>query len=183
MSRGGFHVFADQDYESRVRGGHNFFRIRISDTEVQAVSEKLDLLVALNSETVELHQGELKPGGIIIHDAGTSLSLNTKRKVLDIPLSKIAMDSAGNKLMANTVAVSAILGLIDYNFEIVESVLSKEFKRHGKKIIDDNIKAARAGYDFASESGLSKNHRSGLKKTGQQLRTAGAPGPGETGNI
>jgi len=29
MARGGLHIFADQDYESRVRGGHNFFRIRV----------------------------------------------------------------------------------------------------------------------------------------------------------
>jgi len=34
LARGGFHVFADQDYESRVRGGHNFFRIRAQDTKV-----------------------------------------------------------------------------------------------------------------------------------------------------
>jgi 2-oxoglutarate ferredoxin oxidoreductase subunit alpha len=31
FSRAGFHVFADQDYESRVRGGHNFYRIRAAD--------------------------------------------------------------------------------------------------------------------------------------------------------
>ena len=26
MARGGLHVFADQDYESRIRGGHNFLQ-------------------------------------------------------------------------------------------------------------------------------------------------------------
>jgi 2-oxoglutarate ferredoxin oxidoreductase subunit alpha len=26
MSRGGLHVFGDQDYESRIRGGHKFFQ-------------------------------------------------------------------------------------------------------------------------------------------------------------
>ncbi len=35
---GGYHIFADQDYESRVRGGHNFFRVRVSDREVLALS-------------------------------------------------------------------------------------------------------------------------------------------------
>ena len=25
FTHGGLHVFADQDYESRIRGGHNFF--------------------------------------------------------------------------------------------------------------------------------------------------------------
>ena len=55
MSRDGLYVFADQDYESRVRGGHNFFRVRVSDSEVQALSEKIDILIALNKETIELH--------------------------------------------------------------------------------------------------------------------------------
>ena len=36
LARGGHHVFADQDYESRVRGGHNFFRVRVADREVEA---------------------------------------------------------------------------------------------------------------------------------------------------
>ncbi len=27
MAKGGYCVFGDQDYESRVRGGHNFFRV------------------------------------------------------------------------------------------------------------------------------------------------------------
>ena len=31
FSRTGFHVFTNQDYESRVRGGHNFYQIRFSD--------------------------------------------------------------------------------------------------------------------------------------------------------
>ncbi|MGD9142380.1 MAG: 2-oxoacid:acceptor oxidoreductase subunit alpha [Dehalococcoidia bacterium] len=156
MARGGFHVFADQDYESRVRGGHNFFRIRISDADIQAVTEKLDLLVALNRETVELHQKELKSGGTIIYDGESFPAPDTKKKVLDIPLNKIALDSVGNKLMANAVAAGAILGLVNYNFEISESVLTKEFARHGRKIIEDNIKAARAGFDFAGQHGRQK---------------------------
>ena len=43
LAHGGLHIFADQDYESRVRGGHNFFRIRVSNAKVQALSEKLDM--------------------------------------------------------------------------------------------------------------------------------------------
>ncbi len=67
-SQGGFHIFADQDFESRVRGGHNFFRIRVSDNEVLAISEPLDILIALNRETIDLHQNEVKPDGAIIFD-------------------------------------------------------------------------------------------------------------------
>ena len=68
LAYGDFHVFADQDYESRIRGGHNFFRVRVKNSEVLAVSPELDMLVALNQETVDLHEKELKTGGVIIYD-------------------------------------------------------------------------------------------------------------------
>ncbi|MBI4710331.1 MAG: 2-oxoacid:acceptor oxidoreductase family protein [Nitrospirae bacterium] len=41
FSRAGRHVFTHQDYESRVRGGHNFFQIRFSDKPVMASRDKM----------------------------------------------------------------------------------------------------------------------------------------------
>ncbi len=40
LAYGGYYVFADQDYESRVRGGHNFFRVRVKDRAVLAISPR-----------------------------------------------------------------------------------------------------------------------------------------------
>ena len=40
LAAGGRNVFADQDYESRVRGGHNFFRIRVKNDEVLALAAR-----------------------------------------------------------------------------------------------------------------------------------------------
>ncbi len=62
FARGGFHVFADQDYESRIRGGHNFFRVRVKDSKVGAIAEALHILLALNKESIDLHQKELAGG-------------------------------------------------------------------------------------------------------------------------
>ena len=59
LARWGYHIFADQDYESRVRGGHNFFRVRASDSPVEAINEAVDILVALNQETIDLHRQEV----------------------------------------------------------------------------------------------------------------------------
>jgi Pyruvate/2-oxoacid:ferredoxin oxidoreductase gamma subunit len=61
FARGGHHVFTDQDYESRIRETHNFFRIRVSDSEVAAILEDADILLALNRESVELHHSEPVP--------------------------------------------------------------------------------------------------------------------------
>ena len=49
FTRGGYHVFADQDYESRGRGGHSFFRVRVSDLRVEAIAEPVDMLLAINT--------------------------------------------------------------------------------------------------------------------------------------
>jgi len=65
LARGGFHVFVDQDYESRVRGGHNFVRVRASDSEIRAVSEVVNVLIALNAESIDLHLAEVSTDGVV----------------------------------------------------------------------------------------------------------------------
>ena len=59
FARGGYHVFADQDYESRIRGGHNSLRVRVKDSPTGAINETVDILLALNKESIDLHQPEL----------------------------------------------------------------------------------------------------------------------------
>ncbi len=154
---GELHVFADQDYESRVRGGHNFFRVRIKDREVLAISPELDVLVALNEETLALHKNELKTGGVIIYDGGQIQAPADSKKYIDIPLIKLAEDTVKNKLMANTVAAGAVFGLLNSDFDLLSFILKSEFARHGEKTITDNITAAWAGYNLARE------HNSGLR--------------------
>ncbi len=149
LAYGDFHIFADQDYESRIRGGHNFFRVRIKNSEVLALAAELDMLVALNQETIDLHEKELKPAGMIIYD-GDQVKLKTERDGnINIPLVRLAEDTVKNKLMANTVAAGAALGFVGYDFDLLAFILKSEFSRHGEKTVKDNITAARAGYDLA----------------------------------
>jgi 2-oxoglutarate ferredoxin oxidoreductase subunit alpha len=150
LARGGFYIFADQDYESRVRGGHNFFRVRAETEEIGALSSALDMLIALNKATIELHQSEMKPGGMIIYD-GEQIINNQGKGFFNVPFNLIAQETVQNKLMSNTVAVGAALGLMDFDFDILAAVLGEEFARHGEKVIQDNVKAAKAGYTYAQE--------------------------------
>ena len=73
LCRGGLHVFGVPSYFSRIRGGHNFFTIRISDRPIHAVRETIQLLLALNAETVAVHIDKLAPGGGIVIDEQISL--------------------------------------------------------------------------------------------------------------
>ena len=54
LTRSGLHVFAMQDNESRIRGGHNFFQLRISGNRILSMTERVDILVALNQNGVDL---------------------------------------------------------------------------------------------------------------------------------
>src|SRR5208283_3425071 len=84
FSRSGYHVFTHQDYESRVRGGHNFFQIRISERPVTASREVVDIIVALDKESISLHEKELSAEGLIIYDSSLLGSKHEKPGFLDI---------------------------------------------------------------------------------------------------
>ena len=147
FARGGYHVFADQDYESRVRGGHNFLRVRISDSKVEAISEEVDILLALNQETIELHRRESVRGGVTVFDGEELKDVKNDGALFSVPLEKLAEEKAGAKLMANTVALGVALGLVHYDSEILGGVLREHFGTGEKG--EGNVKAAAAGYEYA----------------------------------
>ena len=150
FARGGYHVFADQDYESRVRGGHNFLRVRISDSKVEAISEKVDILLALNQETIELHRGELVHEGVTVFDGEELKNVKNDGTLFSVPLEKLAEEKAGARLMANTVALGVALGLVHYDPKILAGVLREHFGTGEKG--EGNVKAAAAGYEYAANN-------------------------------
>ena len=56
LVRSGYSIVVTQSYQSRIRGGHNTFSIRVGSGEVIAPQESVDLLVALDKDTVLLHR-------------------------------------------------------------------------------------------------------------------------------
>lgn len=150
FARGGYHVFADQDYESRVRGGHNFFRIRINDSEVNAIREDLNILIALDKESVRIHETDLTKDGVIICDEEIAGSQKTKKQILPAPIVRLAEEKAGNKVMSNTVALGIAMGIVDYKLDIVAEVLREFFGKDAKG--DNNIRALKAGYEYAQQN-------------------------------
>ncbi|MFO8010557.1 MAG: 2-oxoacid:acceptor oxidoreductase subunit alpha [Dehalococcoidia bacterium] len=154
LARSGYHVFADQDYESRIRGGHNFFRVRAGDSRVGAISQSLDILIALNEESIRIHSREVRKEGKIVFDEERVKSGVPKSKSFGTPLEKIAVETTGKKIAANTVALAAALGIVGADFELLEGVLRERFK--SGEVADENVKAARQGYDHALEKGAGK---------------------------
>jgi 2-oxoglutarate ferredoxin oxidoreductase subunit alpha len=140
LQRLGFNIYAHSDYMSRVRGGHNFFYIRFSDKELYSYSPHVDVVFALDEETVENHNNKLKKDGIIIAESDTGKD----KDIIYLPLSEIA-GKLKNAMVASTIGLGAILkyfGLpMDAAIEVIKDELSE-------KIVEDNIAAIKEGYNL-----------------------------------
>ncbi|MFZ5955718.1 MAG: 2-oxoacid:acceptor oxidoreductase family protein [Nanoarchaeota archaeon] len=66
LSQQGYFTFNYRDYPSLIRGGHNFNILSISDKRIGSFETKLDVIIALDEKTIEMHKLELKKSGILI---------------------------------------------------------------------------------------------------------------------
>ncbi|MGA2368743.1 MAG: 2-oxoacid:acceptor oxidoreductase subunit alpha [Dehalococcoidia bacterium] len=148
FTRGGYHIFADQDFESRIRGGHSFCRVRVRDIDVQAISERINLLVALNQESIDIHRKEIVKDGLMLIDGEDPGSEDAN--LFHVPMSRLAKDQAGNLRTSNSVALGSIIALIGYDIDILSGVFKDHFKE--PDIIQQNIKAASAGYQYIKDN-------------------------------
>ncbi len=148
--RGGLSVFGNAEYPSLIRGGHNSNVIRVADFEVAVHREILDLLLAMNKETLDLHVKELVEGGGVIYDADAVVGYVFPAGVnsYHVPLKKIAMEVGKGDITRNTVGVGATLALLGYELEIYLNILSESLARKGDAVVQNNLAAARAGYDY-----------------------------------
>lgn len=152
FSRSGYHVFTDQDYESRVRGGHNFYRVRLSDRPVFAPRVPVDILAAFDRESIETHLKELAAGGIAVYDPSLLGERYEGPQMLDVPFTGLAMEAGAGRIAANTVAIGAILGMLGFTLEPLFDILKGTLKRKDKEVIESNKKAAVAGYEYAARN-------------------------------
>lgn len=141
----GFYVMAINDFESRIRGGHSFFQIRISDKPVFAPHHKTHLLVALDRKSLEFHEDEIVDGGIALLDGEEE---DNEDRRLSVPIEELAV-KAGGKITSNTVAAGACLSLLGAPFEVFEDILKARFGKKGEEVLGKNLLAAKLGYEAA----------------------------------
>ena len=152
FARSGYHVFSHQDYESRIRGGHNFYQIRFSDKPAMSSRQRMDMIIALDKETVLRQATELAEGGQVVYDSETLKETHAGPQFFDIPLARLATEHGGSKLMENTAATGAVLGMIGMETNVLFAVIRDYFTKKGDEVIQSNIDAAAAGHEFAKNN-------------------------------
>jgi 2-oxoglutarate ferredoxin oxidoreductase subunit alpha len=163
FARTGHHVFTHQDYESRIRGGHNFYQVRLSDRPVMSSRDRIDIVVAMDTESIACHEHELTDEGYLIYDSSILKAKYDKPHFIDIPFASLAVEHGGNKIMANTVAVGSVLGMLGMDLDVLNESFGETFVKKGEQIISGNINAAKAGHDFGAQNCKSCAFHAGSK--------------------
>ena len=154
LSRSGRHVFTSKDFASRIRGGYTAYKVRTSVDKVQSVVDRLDVLIALTPRTIEENLDELHEDSVIIYDGERTTMKNVEipgeMVGLDVPLKRLA-EEAGGAIMRNVVALGAACAVADFPIENLDSALEKRFGDKGRKLVENNQQAARAGQSYVEE--------------------------------
>lgn len=150
--RRGLHLYTYNAYQSIIRGGHIFLTVRVSDQEIFSHGDKLDLLLCLNQDTMNRHLNLMGPGSRVIYNGDNITPGDVNDGVHMCPLPVADLSESRNRLVQNTIAVGAIMSLMGVDFEVLEESLSLRFQRQGQNVIDENVRVARAGFDYASEN-------------------------------
>lgn len=130
----GYEVFTSFTYPSLIRGGHNFARVTFSKEKLASDHEKLDVLIALNAETVELHRGELHKGAVIFADQSDTI----------VPMMETVKHLNAPAIARSSVALGALCYLLDLPVERILEILKRVFQ--GKNP-EANVQLAGVGYD------------------------------------
>lgn len=152
LVRDGLHVFAGPDYHSRIRGGHNFYTVRVSPHQVSCHRRKAHLLLALTKDSVDLHLNDLNSGGGVIFDPGTGVNASeiATRGLRPVPVPAAAMaKEAGDVKMANSALLGAAAALVGWDLGAIGQVMTENFGRKNAALAEANIRVAQAGADAA----------------------------------
>jgi 2-oxoglutarate ferredoxin oxidoreductase subunit alpha len=147
MNRLGYRIFMYYDYPSLIKGGHNFSMVRASSERIGVCRDEIDLLIALNQDTVDRHSGRLKEGSIFIFDADNVMGEGIAEKSCGISVTGILKEEEAPSVMKNSCILGAFCHAVGIEWTVLEDVL----KKHIPKKLELNLKVARRGYDQASE--------------------------------
>jgi len=151
FTRLGLSVFDYVEYPSLIRGGHNAYYVRGADFEITSQKKPVDILVALNRDTVDKHKSELSPTAAIIYDPNVVKieASEFPQTILLCPVSllEITKQLQIDRLMINTVSIGASLALFYDDFSVLSQIMQDAFGRKGEKVVSENVNASKAGFD------------------------------------
>jgi 2-oxoglutarate/2-oxoacid ferredoxin oxidoreductase subunit alpha len=188
FSRMGRHVFGLNAYQSVIRGGHVWFQARTSEGRPYSQGDQADILYALDKQTVAVHAPSLRRGGTIVYDpekfAVPESDLPAGVKGLAVPTLEYARKYTSQSILQNAAGMGATAYLAGIPLDLLHEVLRDSFGKKAGEVVDWNLGASAAGYEFAGAHGaandraITKGGAPKLLMTGNSAIALGAAAAG-----
>lgn len=171
LVREGFYVFANIEYESLIRGGHSYYRVRYDTRPLNSHVDYVDVLLALDDPSLvgdggehsDGHIHELHEGSVVIFDRESSRvedevfeELESRGiYVYDVPMTRIVREAAAggkvNLVVRNMVGFGVSTYVLGLDKDLVESVIRERFAKK-EAVAEANVKLHDLGYRYAMEN-------------------------------
>jgi len=156
--RMGIPVTPKNIFPSNIQGLPTWYEVRVNEKGHLGRREGIDLMVAVNPQSMKKDYSEVHAGGYFLYDNSKPLPPGYDRKDIThiaIPLMELCnaefTDARQRQLFKNIVYVGALSALFDIEFEVLEHLIGEQFK--GKeKLIEPNIKALKMGVDYVHQN-------------------------------
>lgn len=145
-------------FPSNIQGLPTWYEVRVSEKGYLGRREGVDVMVAVNPQSIKRDYADVAAGGYFIYDSTKPLPPGYDRTDithLGIPMTELCnaqySDARQRQLFKNIVYIGALATLLDIEFAVLESLVGDQFK--GKeKLIEPNITALNLGVDHVKQN-------------------------------
>lgn len=152
----GYHLVADREYPSLIKGGNSRFMMNVDDEEIRSLSGKADVLVALDKKSLIKFLPDLVDGGVMIH--GYEREWGIKKEIANCESRNIRIISekartlaeslGGNVLMSNMVLLGMLWKVLGLDFGALQKEVEIKFAKKPKLLAID-LKILKSAYEKA----------------------------------
>lgn len=148
----GKHVTQTQSYGPESRGGASRSEVVISDGEIDHPEVlQPDIVLALSQEAYTKFAGTVRPGGLLIVDED-GVRTPPDFNGVKIPIQRIATETTGKPITANTVALGVLVGLTGV---VSRPAIEKAISARAPKGTEEmNHRALEAGFAAGERVGV-----------------------------
>lgn len=156
-NRLGYHIYGYREFSSRIMGGHSNYKIRIGTKPVASTTSDLNVLVAIDQETIDRNAMELVPGGVVIADSAFSPQLpqGIEADLISLPVGEWASE-IGNPLVRNVIFLGVTAHLFNLPIDEFKAMITELWGDRGGNIVEQNHAALMRGYHYAAEHFVEK---------------------------
>ena len=144
-------------FPSNIQGLPTWYEVRISGAGYLGARTGVDVMVAMNPQTITEDIASIEPGGYLLYDSTKPLAALNRNDItsLGIPITRLCLDAFGEskqrQLFKNIVYVGALAALLNIESDVIDKLLGEQFQSKEKeKLLDTNKQALALGADYAN---------------------------------